>query len=518
MENGHLTAVFCSKRGKVIVHSKTDSCEQERVEIIPFQLKKAESANIISLKILQNTDDKTILEIRFSAEKMGKDLPVIFSFSKKRIVEIKPTDVTEGISFYSPVRFAVVPSIIGDDLIYDPEDYPSTKTLHVPSENLFLGLLKGKDGMLVITYPVGNQEMRLILDNKEKSLIESIDFKNDGKPLYLAILDAPGIWHREDLKFSYLEKDVAIDWKSPFPCKWITQLYEDEVKTTYYFGAGKEKFWRGGIGEYTWPVWFEKDVAMFHLGKKIPPKGDAIIYFLERNETTPFSVVTPVDIMKEALGGQTCNTIVDFEGRFRRSHTRENAVIGAATCGVTDKMEPVFKAGKEVEKREYIEGGVDDMVYFITRQRERINEYQDFAHEMMKFLALAGKSNPDLKPFRNSMERITQEIITEYNRAKENIKTLEYADKLAQKTKALTQKNSPENFSTFLKLKGEWTGMGGAQDTLVRRCHTITRKLFQEAGYSCVNQAEAVKIAEEIRKRCKKCLRNPDGYEIWSNY
>jgi len=41
---------------------------------------------------------------------------------------------------------------------------------------------------------------------------------------------------------------------------------------------------------------------------------------------------------------------------------------------------------------------------------------------------------------------------------------------------------------------------------------------LQEAGYSWVNQPQVVKIAEEIRRRCKRCIRNPDGYEIWPNY
>jgi len=222
--------------------------------------------------------------------------------------------------------------------------------------------------------------------------------------------------------------------------------------------------------------------------------------------------------MKEALGRQTCDTILDLAGRKLRSHRRRNAVIGAATCEVTDGMQPVFKEGKEVEKKEYIEGGVDDMVYFITRQRERINEYQDFAHKMMKFLNLTRKSNPDLKPFLNSMEAITRQILQEYSRQRENIKTLEYADELARKTKALTQKKAPKNLPTFLDLSKKWREMGGAQDSLIGKFHSMTRRLFQEAGYSCVNQPQAVKIAEEIRKRCKKCLRNPDGYEIWPNY
>ena len=116
------------------------------------------------------------------------------------------------------------------------------------------------------------------------------------------------------------------------------------------------------------------------------------------------------------------------------------------------------------------------------------------------------------------MEAITEEILQEYDRQKENIKTLEYADELAVRTKALTEKEDPEKLPACLELGKKWRGMGGPQDYLLGKFHSLTRKLFQEAGYGCVNQPEAVAIAEEIRRRCTNCLRNPDSYEIWADY
>jgi len=131
-------------------------------------------------------------------------------------------------------------------------------------------------------------------------------------------LSAPGIWHKEELLPSYLERDVAINWKRPFPAKWVTQLSEAGVKTTFKFRESKlKRIWRGVIGSYIYPVWFNGDNAFYRLGKKIPPKGESIIYCLERKDT-PISVSTPVDIMKGTLGRQTCDTILDVAGRKLR--------------------------------------------------------------------------------------------------------------------------------------------------------------------------------------------------------
>jgi hypothetical protein len=519
VENEHLMAVFSSKKGHVAIYSKTDS-SQKKVVLIPIQL-KGKPASITYSRILYNTGDLAALEITFSAKETEDNYSAIFSFDRKQIVGIKPAENIKGISLLSPIEYGVVPSFIGDDLIFNPRDYPSKNTLSVPSENLFLGLLRGQNNMLVITWPVGKQQIRLIADNKEDKfrLIESVDFDNDGKSIYLALLEAPGIWHKEELKPSYLEKDVVINWKRPFPAGWKTQLLEAGVETTYKFRESKNKIWRAIAGHYTYPVWFEGEKTFYRLGKKIPPMGESIIYFLER-KGTPLSVSTPVDIMKETLGRQACDAILDFAGRKLRSHHRRAGlgVRRAATCGCTEAIEVVFKAGREVEKKEYVTEAVDDMVYFVTRHVERIGEYQDFARDMTSYLNLKSKSNPDLKPFLDGMKSITQQIPQEYNRQKENIKTLEYAAELARKTKALTQKKSPQNLSAFSGLSEKWRAMGGAQDELLGKFHSITRKLFQEAGYSCVNRPKAVGIAEQIRVRCRKCLRNPDGYEIWADY
>jgi hypothetical protein len=69
-----------------------------------------------------------------------------------------------------------------------------------------------------------------------------------------------------------------------------------------------------------------------------------------------------------------------------------------------------------------------------------------------------------------------------------------------------------------MELLKAWRAMGGAQDYVLAQCHTITRKLDQEAGYGCVADAKAVALAEEVRARCRLVLRNPDGYEIWADY
>jgi hypothetical protein len=520
IENSYLTAVVWSGKGKVVVYSKADP-SRKITEFAPLQT-KAKPATISRCTVLQNTGDDVALEVSFSSGDKGSDLSTVLAFGKTPIVEIKPVQAMKGISLVSPIQYGVVPGFIGDDLVLAPSQYPSDNTLYVPCENLFLGLLKGENSMLVITWPKGKQQMRLGLSKQGQDgrLIESIDFDNDGQSVYLALVEAPGIWHREVLGSSYLEKDVTSQWKKPFPAKWVTQLLEGDVRTMYTFReAPAGTIWRGVAGMYSYPIWFNGDTASYHLSKKVLPKGESIIYFLE-GQDTPASVSTPVDILKATLGRQTCDSILDLAGQKLRTHHRRGAVgiRRACTCGCTEAIEAVFNAGQEVEKKEYIEGAVGDMIFFVTRHVERLNEYRAFADDTIKFLRTTGSSRPELKAYLDGLAQIVQRIPDEYGVQKENIKSLEYADELSRKTLALIQKKDPKNLPTCLDLGKDWRGMGGAQDGLLAEYHIIVRKLFQEAGYGCVTQPKAVDLAKEIRSRCRQCLRHADGYEIWPNY
>ncbi len=519
VETDCLIAAFWSRKGTVAIYSKVDP-EGKILEFVPLQA-KTERVRISRCGILLNSGDEAALDVSFSAAGTGADLSAVVAFSRTGVVEIKPSGTTKRFRLLSHIEYGVVPGFIGDDLVFDPRQYPSASELHVPSENLFLGLLKGENRVLVVTWPPGKQQMSLQLGQagQEDRLIESVDFDNDGQSVYLAVPEAPGIWHREPLKPSYLEKDVTIDWQRPFAAKWVTQLYEGDVRTTYAFRETRGQIWRGVPGMYTYPVWFDGDKTCYRLSKKVPPKGESIVYFLE-GRNTPASVCTPIDIMKATLGRQTCDDILDLAGRKLRTHHRRGAegVRRACTCGCTEAIQAVFDAGEEVEKKEYVEGAVDDMVYFVRRHMERIDEYRAFADDMVKFLQATASSAADLKPFAETLARIVQQIPRHYRVQEENIKTLAYADDLARRTKALTAKKDPRNLPTYKDLSEKWRAMGGAQDGLLAQYHTITRKLFQEAGYGGVTGPGAIALAQEVRRRCRLCLRNPDGYEIWPNY
>jgi len=533
VENRSLVAVFWSAKGRVVLYSKAEetvsgsgdalrgdtSFGKEVLEFVPLQ-SKAQPGGISRCEILRNATDEVIVEAAFTANG-SPDTSATFHFGKTDIVEIKPAAKMKGISLFSPIEYGVVPGFIGDDLIFGSAEFGTADAIAIPSENIFLGLLKGEASEFVMTWPKGKQQLSLRLGNgpQGKRGIESIDFENDGQSLYLAASSAPGLWHREELKPTYLEKDVALNWKRPFAARWKTQLSEAGVKTTFAFRESKGTIWRGVPGSYNYPAWIDGESAFFHLSKKVPPKGEALIYFLE-GQDTPVSISTPVDIVKATLGRQLSDSILDTAGRKLRTHHRRggDGVHRACTCGCTEAIQAVFEKSQEVAKKNDIKEALDDMNYFVQCHVERIEEYRRFAGDMIQFLRAKQTASPEMKPFLENLEQIVQQIPQEYDVQKENMKSPEHAGELTRQTLVLTTSKSTNNLPAYMDLLKAWRAMGGAQDYVVAQCHTITRKLFQEAGYGCVNDAKTVPVAHEIRARCRQVLRNPDGYEIWANY
>ena len=507
------TVVFASNPGRVLVYAKDDPVR--RAEVSPTSL-QGKAPILTQVMVSEGEENPLVVHTLFLASGTSEPVPITFSFGEGNAFGIWPGDDTRSITISAPIELALVPSFVGDDLIYDPQAYTSAPSLSLVSEHVLLGLLKGGNSELVMTWQDDIASVQLVTAPGNPSATR-LSFEG-GKGLFLAVIEAPGIWHRVKLTSDYLERDVALSWRPPFPAIWLTQLYEDEIRTTFEFRAGKEEVWRGGVGSYDFPTWFSADKTMLTLGKKIPPEGEAVIYCLERGDETPRSVVTPIDVVSQTLTGDVLASILDVEGRPAWYPHRPESVIGGATCGVTDALLKVFRAGQEVEKRYLIEGGVEDMYAYLEGMFERNARFYPFAQEMVVYLDAQQKAAPELGPFLRELQVTAEEMVSTYDNARDTIRNMDYARELGAKTITLAAKKRPDNARRMMELKQDWTGMGGALEDLARKEHTLTRKLYQQEGYGAATGPEAMPVAEELRKRTKQCLEKPESYEIWANY
>ena len=511
VEGGGLRVVISAQTGRATVY--TIPAEKKRAEIDSAPMEGRPQ----SIRVVDTRAGTLTVALVWDRSGVAEDTRAVLSFRPNGIVEVAQH---EGLVLHSPMAYAIIPSFMGGDLVYSPAGHPPTDVLHLPAEQMLLGLLDGEDDLLAITWDNRDRTPTPLLSKvtEQDGPFGSLEFQKAVGSITLAFQHAPGIWHREALGSSFLERDVTVGWQRPFPAKWKTQLYEDGVRTTYTFRASKKKrFWRGAFGTYTYPVWFDGERAIYRLGKKIPPKGESLIYFVEGTKDTPDSVMPPADFVRQSLGDPAYQRFIDREGREKTQDGRPDHCVGTATCGVTDKLKPVLEEGKEVERRDYVESGILDMKHHLGVLTKRVHHYQEFGRDMLAYLEAVKQKEPQLSRFVDEMIETTGGLAEAYEAQKENIKTLEYSEALGKETAALAQEKRHGNLAAFLKLKGRWTGMGGALEGMVRRLHTVARDLSQRAGYGCVDQPEAVTLAREIRRRVYTHLRNPIGYEMWSS-
>ncbi|NQV35401.1 MAG: hypothetical protein HQ515_22090, partial [Phycisphaeraceae bacterium] len=121
IENAHVIAACLAREGRVAVYAKADLTKQ--VEIMPLQI-KGKRARITHCSILQNTGDDATLEISFSAEGTVAHHTALVSLGRTGTLAIKPTANMTGVSLASKMEYGVVPSFIGDDLIFSPKQFP----------------------------------------------------------------------------------------------------------------------------------------------------------------------------------------------------------------------------------------------------------------------------------------------------------------------------------------------------------------------------------------------------------
>ncbi len=318
----------------------------------------------------------------------------VVTLTRDGILEIKQPP-GQTVVVRSPLRYVLVPSLIGTDLLFDPEILPAKGPACLPSLNMVVGLGAGNDGVLVGVWPPGEQMARVQVDeNSRPREFESFSLDTAGQSFYVAFLDHPGIWHEEQLRDDYLETHTAIAWQRPFDARWIGRFFidSDGYDFPFYFLSEKQKLWGRYIrGWFEYPVWFDGPQTMVHFEKKFPPRGKLLVYYLDTYRDDS-DMLAPVTVMQKSLGDEEAARLLDFEG------TTEQVLLehGNAVCAMTAKIESYFAREPNALPQAEVQQYADDVSTFIRLIRERVFQFDQFAAEMQELLKSEQQKEPSL--------------------------------------------------------------------------------------------------------------------------
>jgi hypothetical protein len=462
----------------------------------------------------------------------GRKLTIRFELAMgQTFVKTEPREGAQGLSVEAPCRFLVLPDFFADDIVIDAAEIPSASA-EIPSENFLLHLLPDRQAIVMAVAANRGQDARINLSGQEGGRLVRASRMSYGKggKIWVALLEAPGVWHQRGVTKEDAGKILALDWTAPFSALWrvdwrlrgrltaswemASQLKGGEFTKYGWFGAPEmlpadRKRWTTVLGSFLYPCWLDQ-ARRGHLQPLTRPdrfEGPALIYPIQRAKDTPLRAFTVVDLVRATLGVGPCEYILDVEGQ---GTTRK----GRATCATRDALEAIYSARQQKQRRADIERLLDDVVVFVKHIRGRIEQYVDFGHETLAYLQQQEKAHPELAGVLTDLEASAREIDAALARRKAAIKTPQYVVDLTEKfRKTLLDYEGEDALKKCTAITHAIVDVGGNQDELVGECRNAVKVLRQRAALALAADPRAAEVAREIRDRTQKALRNATSYE-----
>jgi hypothetical protein len=146
------------------------------------------------------------------------------------------------------------------------------------------------------------------------------------------------------------------------------------------------------------------------------------------------------------------------------------------------------------------------MNYFVECHLERIDEYRRFANDMLQFLQAKGSASPELKPFLERLEQTVRKSRRNTTRRRKTCSRLKYAADLTRQDDGPHLEQQPKQSDHLRAVaQGMEEKWAARRIPVVAQCHVITRSLFQEAGYGCVNEPKAVAWQTKSGRAASRC-------------
>jgi hypothetical protein len=454
-------------------------------------------------------------------------------------VKTKPLGDLKALLVKAPCRFAVLPDFFADDIVIDAGQLGVAQA-ELPAENMLLHMMPDRDAIVMAVWNTNNRDIQVDLSGQgENRMITSsrIYYGKDGG-VWVAILDAPGVWHMHDVADSDVGKPIRLDWRAPWPAHWRVDWTRDDdlvdswemlvgnpdgtyLKPNWFGGRdivpADRKRWTTVLGNFLYPCWVEQD-GQGYLQPLTQPeewntlqvvrfRGPALIYPLNRIQGTPLDVLAVLDIVRATLGVGPCQYILDVEAG-------QSTNKGQATCAVKDRLDAIYAAGQQKQRRAQVEKALDDVMTFIKFIRSRIDTYVEFGHGALDYLAEQKKAHPELEGPLSKLEELARTIDVRVAARQQVIKTPEYAAQLVEEfRRTVLDKDDPEALARCQKITAAWVEMGGNQDHLAGECRWAVKFLWQRASLLMAQDPRMADVAREIRSRAQVAMQHPAGHE-----
>ena len=533
LSNGRIVAVLRKQGSAVEVHAVKYGGTAARLRLRLMTAAGEPAARVEHMAVVENTKAGACLEATFQTSK-GALATGKFRIKRGDVsVQAEPGTGAGKLRVECPGRFGVLPDFFADDITIDATRLP-LDAVELPSENFVLHLTGAGDAIAMCVFENRKQDVKVTLSGQgDRRIITGSEVGFEEKKIWVALLDAPKIWHVRDLKPADTGKVIPLDWKMPFPAQWRVDFTRSNDLTDSWEmllqqqknGKYTKPSWLGGdegqidrdrhrwntvLGTFSYPCWSDPDRRGYLQplkSKVLQIRGPVVVYPINRVTQTPLDLYTAVDVMRNTLGTGPCQHILDIEGQ-------KSEYKGRATCSVRDTLTPIYEKNEQKQKRDKVEATLDEGLTFVKHIRGRIAHYVAFGKDLRQYLAEQTKTHGELSEFIAEMDRLAGEIDDRVAAYADKIKTPDDVARMNDDfRKEVLDHDDPGALKRCKAYAKALVEIGGNQDELVGECRYVVKALRQRAGILIALDPRVAPVASEIRARTQEALRNPASHE-----
>jgi hypothetical protein len=533
LNNGRIVVVLRKQAAAAEVQTANPDGTATRLRLRLLTAAGEPAEHLERVALVENTRASACLEATFKTAK-GAEITGRFRVKRGDVsVQTEPGTGAGKLRLECAGRFVVLPDFFADDIALDARRL-SLPSVELPSENFVLHLAERGDALALCVFENRLQDVKVSLAGAgSQRTVTGSEIGFEGKKVWVALLEAPQIWHTYDLKPADAGKVLPLGWKMPYPAQWRVDFTRpDELIDSWemllqqkpdgpytkpsLLGQGADTLnanrsrWNTVLGRYPYPCWSDSSGQGYVQplkDKVLEFQGPAVLYPINRVQQTPLDAYTVVDVMRNTLGVGPCEHILDLEGQ-------KAEYKGRATCSVRDKLLPIYRDKQQKAKRAEIDRTLDEGLTFVKHIRGRITRYVEFGQQMRQYLAEQRKAHPELADFIAAMEKVTQEIDRRVAARAAHIKTPEHVAQMNEEfRKNVLDYDGADALKHCSRYAFALVEIGDNQDELSGECRWVVKTLRQRAGIAMALDPRVTPVAAEIRARTQEALRNPASHE-----
>ena len=437
-------------------------------------------------------------------------------FSSEGLVSIAAEHIPQFQVKDCRLRYGLLPSFVGTDVLYSPAKMQGTNQFQIPSTQWLVGLVDGNDAMLVAVWESGTQAVSLgLAGDGDNRMIDSLQIATANAGFSLSLVEHTNLWHREPLKEEWLAQYVPIEWRRPFQARWMCQFFvRPATKPTFRQPNLYYSFPVASARTRHWGVWFEDTnfypfffdgmQTMLHFDKTYVPNGDALIYFLEPAAADLYS---PCEIVEQALGRQKALALFNFDAyRLRQLQysTPDEFMYDRPVCATTTRLTRI----KQEDKATVGVNLATHLYEFIREIRGRLDQYGVAFTQMNDYLEAQRKAQPELADYLDEL----QKMVTDAQGRSKSIYAISL-DSVQEKTDNIKKQllqgtNDGFNFGSL-----DCRPTAGSQDDLCRHYNRFVMQLVQTAASKCGDSPQKAAIANHLWDQSRDILQRPTRWE-----